>query len=180
VLHLRLIPEFLSADLGGMWPGIILSFAKLKFELFIEDFVNKPCGAVVGALNAFEVREVFTSPLKAAPEALSSFITLSNAGNGFSEDTFAVRASESTFQNSELNSTSSNGLVLDFDPSSIVNGKTLSCTFWADLEVRFFGTFVASSEFITLPVGNDFKFWQENKFERRFPFGVHQSFLPKI
>jgi len=75
--------------------------------LFIKDLIDKACGAAIGFLHAIQIGEVFTSPLKSPSEALGGFKALSDAGDGFCEDRFAVRASKAAFKDLKFNAAAS-------------------------------------------------------------------------
>jgi hypothetical protein len=111
---------------------------------------------------------------------LGGFKALSDAGDGFGKNFFAGRASKAALQYFEFYAAAADGLVFDLYPSTVMHRGGFNGTLWAHLEVGFFGAFVPSSELIALPVGNDFQFWQKYEIGRRFPVGIHSTFLLKI
>jgi hypothetical protein len=59
--------------------------------------MTEPRGAGVGTLNAFKVFKVLTSPLESFAISGGCFIAFTDPGDGFCEDFFTLRASESSF-----------------------------------------------------------------------------------
>lgn len=164
---------FIDPDGGG--PGIISAFPEFHGELFVVDLINEPCRATVGLLNAFQIEEVITSPANPGSKTLGRLKAFSYTGYRFSEDLFALRAAEPALEDRQIDPASPDGLIFDLYPAPVMNCVTLNRAFRAHLKVRLLGAAVLGSKFITLPVCDNFQFWQEHEFGVRFPIGIHSQ-----
>ena len=75
-----------------------------------------------------------------------------DATKGFCENLLAPGTSKSALEYLQLNSRPTDGLILDFDPSAVMDGIGFRGALRAHFELGFLGTLVMSPELVTLPV----------------------------
>jgi hypothetical protein len=139
--------------------------------LLIKDLINEARGAFVGDGDLFKIAEVVAGPFNPAPKAIGGSKALSDSRYRFGENLPAAWASETTFKDFQKNPRTSDRMICDLDPSSIMNRFGGRGALGADFEFRGLNGLIVIAVSGWIPAIDEFQVWQKNKIVITIPLG---------
>jgi len=127
-------------DADDFRPGVVEFFNALALKHFVIGLVDEPIGAAMSATNAFEIDEVFASPVERCDEALGVAFAFLNAWDGLGEGFLAGFTPESSFADEQNNTMAPDWGVTNTNDAMIVGALRGGGTTGAELSHGFFLT----------------------------------------